>query len=63
MRLGIGPHDIAIVDTPPEEHGGHLPGVLLIAITDGTDAARNLLTMLQGTPDNTDIMLVSGGHL
>ncbi len=58
VRLGIGPHDIAIVDTPPEEHGGHLPGVLLVAITDGTDAARNLLTMLQGTPDNTDIMLV-----
>lgn len=58
VRLGVGAHDIAIVDTPPEEHGGHLPGVLLIAITDGTDAARNLLTMLQGTPDNTDIMLV-----
>ena len=55
--LGVGPHDIAIVDTPPEEHGGHFAGVLLIAITDGTDAARNL-TMLQGTPDNTDIMLV-----
>ena len=58
--LASGPHDIAIVDTPPEEHGGHLPGVLLVAITDGTDAARNLLTMLQGTPDNTDIMLVPG---
>lgn len=58
VRLGVGPHDIAVVDTPPEEHGGHLPGVLLIAITDGTDAARNLLTMLQGTPSNTDITLV-----
>ena len=58
VRLGVGPHAIAIADKPPAAHGGHLPGVLLVEITDGTDAARNLLTMLQGTPDNTDIMLV-----
>lgn len=57
-RLGIGTYDIAIVDTPPEEHGGSLPGVFLAAITDGTDAARNLLTTLKNTPDNTEIMLV-----
>lgn len=57
-QLGIGTYDIAIVDTPPEEHGGSLPGVYLVAITDGTDAARNLLTTLRSTPDNTDIILV-----
>ena len=57
-RLGIGTYDIAVVDTPPEEYGGSLPGVCLVAITDGTDAARNMLTMLKGTPDNTDIILV-----
>ena len=57
-RLGIGNYDLAIVDTPPEEHGGSLPGVYLVAITDGTDAARNLLTTLKSTPDNTEIMLV-----
>lgn len=57
-RLGIGTYDVAIVDTPPEEYGGSLPGVYLIAITDGTDAARNLLTTLKSTPANTEIMLV-----
>jgi cellulose biosynthesis protein BcsQ len=57
-QLGIGTYDLAIVDTPPEEHGGSLPGVFLVAITDGTDASRNLLTTLRTTPDNTEIMLV-----
>ncbi len=57
-RLGIGTYDIAIVDTPPEEYGGSLPGVFLVAITDGTDASRNLLTTLKNTPENTEIMLM-----
>ena len=57
-KLGIGTYDIAIVDTPPEEYGGSLPGVFLVAITDGTDAARNLLTTLKSTPDNSEILLV-----
>ncbi len=58
IKLGIGTYDIAVVDTPPEEYGGSLPGVYLVAITDGTDAARNMLTMLKGTPENSDIILV-----
>lgn len=57
VRLGIGTYDLAIVDTLPEEHGGSLPGVYLVAITDGSDAVRNLLTTLKSTPDNTEIML------
>lgn len=57
-RLGFGAFDIAVVDTPPVEQGGSLPGVLLIATVDGTDAARNLITMLRGTPSNTDVVLV-----
>ena len=51
-----------IVDTPPEVQGGSLPGVLLLTPVDGTDAARNLLTMLARTPDNTDIMLIRLGR-
>jgi hypothetical protein len=61
-RLGHGPFDLAVVDTPPEVQGGSLPGVLLITPVDGTDAARNLLTMLARTPDNTDILLVHLGR-
>lgn len=57
-RLGLGSFDLAVVDTPPEVHGGSLPGVLLLPPADGTDAARNHTTMLQRTPDNTDIMLI-----
>lgn len=61
-RLGLGAFDLAIVDTPPEAQGGGLPGVLLITPVDGTDAARNLLTMLSRTPDNTDILLLHLGR-
>ena len=61
-RLGIGTFDLAVVDTPPEIHGGKLPGVLLVTPVDGTDAARNLLTMLSSTPSNTDIVLVRIGR-
>jgi len=61
-RLNLGTFDIAVVDTPPEAKGGGLPGVLLITPVDGTDAARNLLTMLARTPENTDILLVHIGR-
>jgi len=61
-RLGLGTFDVVIVDTPPEVRGGRLPGVLLITPVDGTDAARNLLTMLASTPENTDIVLVHVGR-
>lgn len=64
-RIGparIGSFDIAVVDTPPEVQGGALPGVLLLTPVDGTDAARNLLTMLARTPGNTDIMLIRVGR-
>lgn len=58
----LGSFDIAVVDTPPEIQGGSLPGVLLIATIDGGDAARNLVRMLERTPANTDIILVSVGR-
>ena len=61
-RLNVGAFDVAVVDTPPEVHGGSLPGVLLITPVDGTDAARNLLTMLARTPENTDIVLAHLGR-
>ena len=61
-RLGLGSFDLAVVDTPPEVQGGSLPGVLLFTPVDGTDAARNLLTMLQRTPGNTDILLIRTGR-
>lgn len=57
-RLGLGAFDVAVVDTPPVVQGGHLPGVTLVATVDGTDAARNLITLLRGTPPNTDVILV-----
>lgn len=56
-RLGLGHVDVAVVDTPPTLQGGRLPGVLLVTPIDGTDAARNLVSMLQGTPSNSDIIL------
>ena len=61
-QLGLGSFDIAVVDTPPEVQGGSLPGVLLLTPVDGTDAARNLLTMLRRTPENTEIMLIHIGR-
>ena len=61
-QLGVGSFDLAVVDTPPEVQGGSLPGVLLITPVDGTDAARNLLTMLSRTPENTDILLTHIGR-
>jgi cellulose biosynthesis protein BcsQ len=61
-KLGLGSFDLAVVDTPPEVQGGSLPGVLLLTPVDGTDAARNLITMLRLTPENTDIMLVRIGE-
>ncbi len=56
-RLGQGSFDVAVVDTPPILEGGHLPGVLLVTPIDGTDAARNLISMLRGVPSNSEIIL------
>ena len=57
-KLGLGTYDLAVVDTPPQIKGGTLPGVLLIATVDGTDAARNLVSMLKQTPRSSRIVLV-----
>jgi hypothetical protein len=54
----FGRFDAIIVDTPPVKKGGCLPGVLLIAPTDGDDASANLIRMLRATPANTEIVLV-----
>ena len=54
----FGRFDTIIVDTPPVKKGGCLPGVLLIAPTDGDDASANLIRMLRATPANTEIVLV-----
>ena len=54
----FGKFDTIIVDTPPVKKGGCLPGVLLIAPTDGDDASANLIWMLRATPANTDVVLV-----
>lgn len=61
-RMGLGSYDIAVLDTPPEVKGGSLPGVLLVATVDGADAVRNLVTMLQKTPSNSDIILARLGR-
>jgi hypothetical protein len=54
----FGRFHVAVVDTPPVKKGGCLPGVLLIAPTDGDDASANLIRMLRATPANTEIVLV-----
>lgn len=54
----LGRFDGIVVDTPPVKKGGCLPGVLLIAPTDGDDASANLIRMLRATPTNTEIVLV-----
>ncbi len=54
----LGRFDAIVVDTPPVKKGGCLPGVLLIAPTDGDDASANLIRMLRATPANTDVLLV-----
>ncbi len=61
-RMGLGSFDVAVLDTPPEVQGGSLPGVLLVATVDGSDAARNVLTMLKRTPSNSEIVLVRLGR-
>lgn len=57
-HYGLGTFDIVVMDTPPEEQGATLPGVLLVAPIDGADGARNLLATLPTTPANTDVLLV-----
>ena len=57
-RLGLGTFDVAVVDTPPRVQGGMLPGVTLLATVDGTDAVRNLVTMLRETPKTSKVVLV-----
>lgn len=54
----FGHFDAVMVDTPPVKKGGSLPGVLLLAPTDGDDASANLIRMLRATPASTDIVLV-----
>ncbi len=54
----LGRFDAIVVDTPPVKKGGCLPGVLLVAPTDGDDASANLIRMLRATPANTEIVLV-----
>ncbi len=54
----FGRFDAIMVDTPPVKKGGCLPGVLLIAPTDGDDASANLIRMLRATPASTDVVLV-----
>ena len=61
-KMRLGSYDIAVLDTPPEVQGGSLPGVLLVATVDGGDAARNVVTMLQRTPSNSQIVLVRLGR-
>lgn len=61
-HLGRGTFDMAVLDTPPEVQGGSLPGVLLITPLDGMDAARNLITMLRRTLQNSDIIMIRVGR-
>lgn len=60
----MGSFYLAVIDTPREVQGGSLFGVLLFTPLDGTDAARNLLTMLSRppVPVDTDIMLIRVGR-
>lgn len=54
----LGRFEAIMVDTPPVKKGGCLPGVLLVAPTDGDDASANLIRMLRATPASTEIVLV-----
>ncbi|MBU1495076.1 MAG: hypothetical protein KJ956_14060 [Actinobacteria bacterium] len=68
LLYGSGPGElkefqVVVVDTAPVEAAGALPGVLLVAPVDGADAARNLVSLLRGTPENTEVMLVKYHHL
>lgn len=56
--LGEAPIDTVVIDTPPTIKGGLLPGVTMVTPVDGTDAVRNLTTMLLDTPKNTEVILV-----
>ena len=53
----LGDFHVVVVDTAPVEAAGAMPGVFLVAPVDGTDAARNLVTLLRGTPKNTTVVL------
>jgi hypothetical protein len=62
-RGALGEFQVVVVDTAPVEAAGALPGVLLVAPIDGTDAARNLISMLRGTPKSSEVILVKYHHL
>ena len=56
--MGLPRPDVVVVDTPPFEQGGALPGVFLVATTDGDDASQNLVSMLRRTPATSRVLLV-----
>lgn len=60
--LGLGPFDLAVVDTPSEVSSGSMPGVLLIVPTDGADADRNAAPLLARAPASTQVILVHAGR-
>lgn len=58
----IGTFDAVVVDTPPVERAGRMPGVLLVVPLDGsTDAWANCARMFQMTPQNTVAVLLQAG--
>lgn len=56
--FGLGSYDAAIVDMPPTEEGGWLPGAFLVVPLVDQNAILNCATMLGGTPSTTSILLV-----
>ncbi len=57
----LGTFDLAILDTPPTQAPGLLPGVILVVPLDGADAARNAVTLLRRVPASSEIVLVRVG--
>lgn len=52
------PYRVIVVDMPPIEEAGALPGVELIVPIDGTDGKAGFLKLLRSTPANTNVLLL-----
>lgn len=56
--MGLGRYDAAVVDMPPIQEGGWLPGTYMVVPLVDQNAVLNANTMLDGTPATTDVLLV-----
>ena len=56
--FGLLEHDVVVLDMPPEDQGGWLPGTFMVVPVANQDCYENAAVMLGNTPHNTKVTLV-----